>query len=170
MELAFNIPKLEQTHNIAKTLSLFYQKNQAQFKQLNSPFIVNLEGDLGAGKTEFCRHFIQTIRPQTKIVNSPTFNIINTYSDFIFHIDCYRLANSEELEYLNIRENMFAGNIFLVEWASKVSYFFHPSFIHITIYQYQKVRLLNLVFPETQCNLTKQLQTKLNKCFVQLNL
>lgn len=51
------------------------------------------EGDLGAGKTAFCKALGKAIGV-VGMINSPTFNLIKVYEGkmlTLYHVDCYRL-------------------------------------------------------------------------------
>lgn len=72
-----------------------------------------LFGDLGAGKTEFARAFIQERCGNVK-VGSPTYNIVLSYGD-INHFDLYRIKDIAELEEIGFSESI-ANGISLIEW------------------------------------------------------
>ena len=88
--------------------------------------IFALVGDLGAGKTTFVQVFLRALGVGGRIT-SPTFVIIKNYvlknKDYkrAYHVDCYRLKNSEELLALGFKEILDnPQNIFLIEWADKI--------------------------------------------------
>jgi tRNA threonylcarbamoyladenosine biosynthesis protein TsaE len=89
--------------------------------------VITLEGDLGAGKTEFvkgvCRYF-----EVSDLVTSPTFSIINQYDGTmaggepikIYHVDLYRIDSPSELAEVGFDDMVFAPNaIKLIEWPEK---------------------------------------------------
>ena len=59
-----------------------------------------LAGEIGAGKSYFCRKLIQSRQLYPEEVPSPTFTLVQTYetnSGEIWHVDLYRLKSAEAL-------------------------------------------------------------------------
>jgi len=83
--------------------------------------VVELSGDLGAGKTTLARGFLHeagVLRP----VRSPTYTLVELYplEDTTFlHLDLYRLEEPLELENLGLREWAQPGFLWLVEWPER---------------------------------------------------
>ncbi len=83
------------------------------------PCIIYLNGDLGVGKTMLAKSFIVAFK-FLNIVNSPTYTIVESYKEsyiIINHFDLYKINNSEELEFIGIREYIDFNNICLFEWS-----------------------------------------------------
>lgn len=84
---------------------------------LNLYDVIAFIGDLGAGKSFFCREIIKFFCGKDTIVVSPTFNLLQTYqftSGTIYHYDLHRLEHISELYELGF-EDAF-NNITLIEW------------------------------------------------------
>ena len=82
---------------------------------------VALFGDLGAGKTTFCRAFIREMTQSDIDVSSPTFTLVQTYeaeSALIWHFDLYRLEHQDELMELGMDDAM--DGVTLVEWPERM--------------------------------------------------
>ncbi len=85
--------------------------------------VIALSGALGAGKTQMAKGIAAGLQVgDTRIVNSPTFVIVNEYAGrlHMYHIDVYRLGSSAELLALGFDEMYTAGGVTVIEWADKV--------------------------------------------------
>jgi tRNA threonylcarbamoyladenosine biosynthesis protein TsaE len=94
----------------------------AQFaRKLQTPIVIYLEGELGAGKTTFARAYIHALG-FSGYVKSPSYGLLETYEaggQKILHLDLYRIEDPEELEYLAIRDLYRADTALLVEWPER---------------------------------------------------
>jgi len=87
--------------------------------------IICLKGDLGAGKTEFARNFINNFSDLSLKVTSPTYNIVQIYElggKKIYHFDLYRIENAEELREIGLEEAL-ENDICLIEWPEIAEFF-----------------------------------------------
>ena len=85
--------------------------------QLKSSFVIYLIGELGVGKTALAQGFIQYFGFER--VKSPTYSLVESYQNEVInihHMDCYRLSDPEELEFIGIREYLLSGHLQLIEW------------------------------------------------------
>tara|TARA_Y100000589_G_C27135265_1_gene622262 strand:- start:423 stop:866 length:444 start_codon:yes stop_codon:yes gene_type:complete len=79
-----------------------------------------ISGEIGAGKSYFCRKLIQSQQVYPEEVPSPTFTLVQTYETIlgeIWHVDLYRLTKSEALIELGLSE-AFEDKICLIEWPN----------------------------------------------------
>ena len=87
-------------------------------KYSTNNLILALNGELGSGKTTFMQGFAKYFNIENQ-VSSPTFTIVNEYSNNIFHFDVYRLKNEED--FLNsIGDEYFNKGICIIEWAQVI--------------------------------------------------
>lgn len=102
-------------------------------------FVLALRGDLGSGKTTFTQGLSKGLGVKNK-VNSPTFVILKRFKiqgakfKNFYHIDCYRLNESEEileLGWLEIVTN--PQNIIAIEWPEKIKKFLPKEAIYLNL-------------------------------------
>ena len=91
--------------------------------------VVELQGNLGTGKTTFARHLLTALGVQGRI-KSPTYAIVENYTGIksiaegaapfdIWHFDFYRFSDPEEWEEAGFRDIFSSKGLKLVEWAEK---------------------------------------------------
>ena len=88
--------------------------------------LVELRGDLGAGKTTFVRHLLHALGVEGRI-KSPTYAVVEAYSLpalglpvlNIWHFDFYRFNDPREWEEAGFRDIFASPGLKLVEWPEK---------------------------------------------------
>ncbi|MCB9838149.1 MAG: tRNA (adenosine(37)-N6)-threonylcarbamoyltransferase complex ATPase subunit type 1 TsaE [Phycisphaeraceae bacterium] len=86
--------------------------------------VVELIGELGAGKTRLVRGIAQGAGHNPDEVSSPTYVLFNEYrrpdAAPILHIDAYRIADADELIDAGY-DHASRGAIVLIEWADRIA-------------------------------------------------
>jgi len=81
--------------------------------------VVYLHGDLGAGKSTLARSLLRALGVRGPI-RSPTYTLIEPYrldgGDEAVHLDLYRIAAADELEFLGLDSLAAQAALWLVEW------------------------------------------------------
>lgn len=87
-------------------------------RQLDDGGVIHLRGDLGAGKTTFARALLTALGVGARI-KSPTYSLIESYEVnglAVHHLDLYRIAAPDELEFLGLSDLAAGRFLLLVEW------------------------------------------------------
>jgi len=89
--------------------------------QVESAFVIALEGELGAGKTTLVSGLMHGLGLASH-VRSPTYTLIEPYElagRIIYHLDLYRLIDPSEVEPLGLRDLLDPEAVLLIEWPEK---------------------------------------------------
>jgi tRNA threonylcarbamoyladenosine biosynthesis protein TsaE len=128
-----NVPSTEQMQVLGRTIG------QA-IEAVDGPFIIALEGELGAGKTTLVGGILRAYGI-TGPVRSPTYTLIEPYetaSRPLYHLDLYRLTDPGDVEPLGIRDLLTerqsdvrsaaggipretGGAVLLIEWPTRAA-------------------------------------------------
>lgn len=135
-------------HSIAMSSRVAFQShNEAETDQLGASLAgvlsygltIALDGQLGSGKTRFVRALCQALGIDTTSVNSPTFVILQHYTDGripVAHMDTYRLADIEEFLAIGAEEYLDSDEwLTVIEWADRIAPVLPADRLTITIRQ-----------------------------------
>ncbi|MBR5375007.1 MAG: tRNA (adenosine(37)-N6)-threonylcarbamoyltransferase complex ATPase subunit type 1 TsaE [Paludibacteraceae bacterium] len=93
-------------------------------------------GSMGAGKTTFIRAICEELGV-TDVVNSPTFAIVNEYTDGkgqpIYHFDFYRINKVEEAYDFGYEDYFYSGNVCFVEWPEMIEELLPSDAVRVSI-------------------------------------
>ena len=82
--------------------------------------VVAFQGKMGAGKTTFIKALCEQLGV-CDMVNSPTFSIVNEYTDadgqtLAYHFDLYRLKSVAEALDMGAEDYFYSGRYCFIEW------------------------------------------------------
>ena len=85
--------------------------------------VVALTGELGAGKTLFCKGIGESLGIPPDRILSPSFTIVTEHRGRLplIHVDVYRLDTVREAEEVGLDETFSGDGVCVVEWAEKVT-------------------------------------------------
>lgn len=92
-------------------------------QKLKKGDVVALYGEVGAGKTHFCKGICNHFQVPESVVNSPTFTLVQEYDGNphpIYHFDAYRIESAAEFNAIGYEDYFYGDGICLIEWAEKV--------------------------------------------------
>ncbi len=105
------------THSAAETRAL----GARLAEKLAPGDVVLLQGELGAGKSEFARGVARGLGIQGP-VPSPSFTILNAYDEGripLYHFDWYRIEDPQEIHEMGMEEQLGGDGAALIEWSEK---------------------------------------------------
>ena len=98
--------------------------------------VVGLTGDLGAGKTCFCKGIGAALGISPDRVVSPTFTIVTEHegSPPLVHVDVYRIDTPREAVEIGLDETLSGERaVCVVEWAEKIDGLLPTDSIRVTL-------------------------------------
>ncbi len=93
-----------------------------------------MTGPIGSGKSVMTRGIARGLGIKDNIT-SPTFTLICEYSGRmpLYHMDLYRISDSDEFEMIGGRDIIYSGGISVIEWAEKIEDYLPEKMIHVNI-------------------------------------
>ena len=84
--------------------------------------VIALQGQLGAGKTRLVQAIASALGCIQSFVVSPTFTLIHEYDGRlpVYHVDAYRLKDSDEFLDWGGGELIHGEGVCLIEWADRI--------------------------------------------------
>ena len=136
MSLKFIIKKEEELCAVAKMI----------LEKYNSKIFL-FYGEMGVGKTSFIKKFCKELRV-SDIVSSPTFSIVNQYSnvndEIIYHFDFYRTEKKEEVFDIGYEEYLFSSSYCFIEWPEKIEDLLPTNYLKINMKLDDNNRIINI--------------------------
>lgn len=104
-------------------------------RALSAGDVVALQGQLGAGKTRLVQAIAAELGCDHAFVVSPTFTLIHEYDGQLplYHVDAYRLKDSDEFLDLGGGEMLNGEGVCLIEWADRIGDLLPPDHLRIDI-------------------------------------
>lgn len=118
------IKSLKEMDDFAKSFS----------KKLRPGQVINLIGDMGAGKTTFVSFLGKYLNVSD--TSSPTFSIVNIYEgDYtIYHLDLYRFEDPDEILDIDFERYFYPEDeITFIEWADRAEDYLPDEMIYVKI-------------------------------------
>jgi tRNA threonylcarbamoyladenosine biosynthesis protein TsaE len=113
--------------------------------------MLELEGDLGTGKTTLARGLLRALGV-TGTIRSPTYTLMEVYAaagKVLLHMDLYRLTDPLELHNLGISDYPPAQTWWLVEWPERGAGVLPPADLRISLSISGAQRIARLEIPHT---------------------
>ena len=111
--MVYKISSAEETEALGRRLG------EAIKKRGSRRAFIALDGEMGAGKTVFCRGFASAFGITG--VKSPTYTIVNEYRSGegvrIFHFDLYRIEDYDDLESVGYNDYLRTEGYCIAEWS-----------------------------------------------------
>ena len=125
--MIFHTNSPEETEEIGKRLA-----RALDSENITRAFIA-MRGEMGVGKTAFCRGFAAYF--DVKGVKSPTYTIVNEYRGKrrIFHYDTYRITDGDDLFSTGFDDYVESEGYTLVEWSENIEDYIPDGAIYVTV-------------------------------------
>jgi len=110
--------------------------------------VVLISGEMGAGKTTLIKELLRLMDVEDK-VSSPTFSIVNEYvtshKETIYHMDLYRIKDTEELNNIGLFEYIESGKTCFIEWGEMIEKSIYSDYNKFVISKVNKSRSIKKI-------------------------
>lgn len=135
MALLSELPKTGESFSlIARTVDDTRQIGKELGGLVHPGAVICLVGDLGSGKTTFVQGLARGLDvPQEYYVTSPSYTLVNEYPGRLplYHLDLYRLSDSEDVWDIGIEDILAARGVVAIEWPDRLPAGLIDGFIRI---------------------------------------
>jgi len=102
------------------TEAVGYSLAEALSKDGISRATIAMKGEMGVGKTAFCRGFASYFGIDG--VRSPTFTVVNEYRGGarIYHFDMYRITDGDDLYSIGYDDYIESDGYSIIEWSENI--------------------------------------------------
>ena len=104
-------------------------------RALRAPAVVGFSGDLGTGKTTLIQAICRGLGA-TAPATSPTYALVHHYDapvGPVYHVDCYRLRQTDEARDLGFDDMIREGAVILIEWPARAGAWAPPLDRHLRL-------------------------------------
>lgn len=94
---------------------------------------IAMKGEMGVGKTAFCRGFASYF--DIEGVRSPTFTVVNEYRGRarIYHFDTYRITDGDDLYSIGFDDYIESEGYCIIEWSENIEEYLPDDAITVKI-------------------------------------
>ena len=98
--------------------------------------VIALTGELGCGKTLLTRGICEGLDVPPRLVNSPTFMLVNEYPGrlHVFHMDLYRLGEAGDVVEMGLLDYLARteSGVLIIEWAERIEKLLPEDHLRVT--------------------------------------
>lgn len=97
--------------------------------------IICLFGELGSGKTILAKGIASGLGIKNNAVISPSFVLMRIYQGKLplYHLDLYRLKNTQDILVLGFEEFIYGQGVTVIEWPDRLGNFLPQEFLRIEL-------------------------------------
>lgn len=127
--MVYKIASPEETERVGRSLAEQLKKSGT------CRAFIAMRGEMGVGKTVFCRGFAGVFG--IRGVKSPTYTIVNEYvgedGTHVYHFDLYRITDADDLCSIGYDDYVRSDGYCIAEWSERVPEDIPDDAIYVTI-------------------------------------